>query len=581
MKKNLPVGFEDYKDIIDGNFYYVDKTMLIRELRDLGGKVNLFLRPRRFGKTLTLSMVKYFYEDTGDSKQNKEHQSLFNDKKIMDAPVEYRKNMTAFPVISLTLKSAKQGNFNESFSALKEAISNEFDRHKTMYQNLVNDSVKLKWKRLTEKKGRKGDYNTSLLFLSKCLHEVYGKRVIILIDEYDVPLESAYFYGYYDTMVKFIRTLFESALKTNPFLEFAVITGCLRISRESIFTGMNNLLMASVLDHYFDEHYGFTQNEMDDMLRYYERESRREDIRHWYNGYRIGKHNVYNPWSAVNSVRDIIKVENFVLKPFWANTSSNDIIKIAIEKSRPSDRTDLECLLAGNSIKKPIHEDITYADLTRSGDNLWNFMLFTGYLTAVSVWQEENGDIWAELVIPNKEVENIYRNKIREWFSDFIKQKDLSEFFKALVSGDALTVEKYLRDLIKETISYHDYAENYYHGILTGIFSVSQTHTVRSNRESGLGRPDIVLIPSSIREILVIIEIKVSKSAMDLEKDAQDALSQIEANDYESEYRTEGFKSFVHYGIAFYKKDAVARSQRSEARGQKLEIRSQKPEARS
>jgi len=560
--KRLPIGFEDYKDIIKGNYYYVDKTLLIRELHDVGGKVNLFLRPRRFGKTLTLSMLKYYYEDMGDKEQNAANRALFDGMKIMSEPEAYREHTTAYPVISLTLKSAKQRTFQEAFSALTESLAYEYNRHTTVSGKLSNEADRARWKQTVSRKGSREDYNTSLLFLSRCLYEVYGKRSVILIDEYDVPLESAYFNGYYEEMAGFIRSLFESALKTNPFLEFAVITGCLRISRESIFTGMNNLLVMSVLDNYFGEHYGFTQEELDGMLSYYHRESRMGDLRQWFNGYRIGGQYVYNPWSIVNSVWDILKVEGSPLKPYWANTSSNDIVRTAVEKSGARDRAEIETLLAGGALTKPIREDITYADLTRAGGNLWNFMLFTGYLTAASVWQEGN-DIVAELVIPNAEVKSIYRNTIHEWFNHIVRQKDLSGFYRAVVNGDAPAAEEYLRGVLAETISFHDYAENYYHGVLTGLLSGMETHIARSNRESGRGRPDITLTPLSVRGTVVIIEVKICPKATDLEKAAHTALTQIEKQGYEAEYRAEGYQTFVRYGAAFYKKDVVLRVYRA------------------
>ena len=554
--KILPVGFEDYKEIIDGNYYYVDKTGLIRKLRDTGGKVHLFLRPRRFGKTLTLSMLKYFYEDTGDPELNAANRALFDNMKIMGEPAPYRENMATHPVISLTLKSAKQNSLQDAAFVLKDVIVSEFRRHNAVYENFNNKSDKDRWNRIVSLKGDLMEYSTSLLFLSMRLSEAYGKRVVILIDEYDVPLESAYFRGYYDEMAGFIRSLFESALKTNPSLEFAVLTGCLRVSRESIFTGMNNLMIFSVLDDSFGEYYGFTQEEFDGMLRYYQVESRREDLRRWYNGYMIGGHKVYNPWSAVNSVREILLDEYAPLRPYWVNTSSNDIVRILVEKSSARERAELEALLAGGALTKPIREDITYADLTRPGDNLWNFMLFTGYLTAASAWQDGRG-IMAELVIPNEEVLSIYENKIREWFDDSMRQRDLSGFYKAVVDGCAREAEEFLRDVLEKTISYYDYSENYYHGILAGLFSGMETHVARSNRESGLGRPDMALVPLNIMGTVAIIEVKACEKATDMEIEAQAALEQIERQGYESEYRSEGYRSFVCYGAAFYKKSVV------------------------
>ena len=555
-QKILPVGLEDYKKIIDGNYYYVDKTMLIRKLRDSGGIAYLFLRPRRFGKTLTLSMLKYFYEDTGDTGRNAANRALFNDMKIMGEPASYRENMTALPVISLTLISAKKEDFKGAASVLKEIIASEFIRHNAIYEGLSNVTYRSRWDRIASLKGDLEEYATSLLFLSGRLHEAYGKKAVILIDEYDVPMENAYFKGYYDKMAGFIRALFESALKTNPSLEFAVLTGCLRVSRESIFTGMNNLLVMSVLDKRFGEYYGFTQDEFDEILRFYQIESRRDELRSWYNGYMIGGQTVYNPWSAVNSVNDIIEDEGAPLKPYWANTSSNDIVRTLAEKSGAQGRAELETLLAGGTLDKPIREDITYADLARPGDNLWNFALFTGYLTTASIWQDGR-DIMARLAIPNEEVASIYENNIREWFNDSVRQRDLSGFYKAVVEGNAHAAEDCLRDILEKTISYYDYAENYYHGILAGMFSGMETHIARSNRESGLGRPDMALIPLNIRGTVVIIEIKVCDKAMDMEKEAKAALEQIDRQNYKQEYRDEGYQSFVCYGAAFYKKNII------------------------
>jgi hypothetical protein len=466
--------------------------------------------------------------------------------------------MTAHPVISLTLKSAKQDTFQAAASNLKETIASEFMRHHAVYEEISNETYRDRWNRIVELKSDVEEYATSLLFLCGRLYEAYGKKAVILIDEYDVPLESAYFKGYYDKMVSFIRSLFESALKTNPSLEFAALTGCLRVSRESIFTGMNNFLFMFVIDKHFGEYYGFTQDEFDELLRYYQRESRRDDLRRWYNGYLIGDQKVYNPWSAVNSLHDIIEDEGSPLRPYWANTSSNDIVRTLAEKSGAQGRAELEALLAGGTLIKPIREDITYADLTRPGDNLWNFMLFTGYLTAASVWQDSRG-IMAELAIPNDEVKSIYENKIRDWFDESVRQRDLTGFYQAIVGGDANVAEEFLQDILGKTISYYDYAENYYHGILAGLFTGMETHIARSNRESGLGRPDLALIPVNIRGTVVIIEVKICEKALDMEKTALAALEQIATQNYESGYRDEGFQSFVCYGAAFYKKNIALR----------------------
>ncbi|MFP3152973.1 AAA family ATPase [Lachnospiraceae bacterium ZAX-1] len=326
----------------------------------------MFTRPRRFGKTLSLSMMKCFFEDTGDARKNAECAVLFQGTKIMSDTGKVQKYMGKYPVISLTLKSGKQADFEQSYYAMKESIAREFKRHLSIVDKIILADDREMFLRIAGRKGAKEDYNTSLQFLSECLHQVYQSRVIILIDEYDVPLENAYFKGFYDKMVDFIRSLFESALKTNDFLEFAVITGCLRISKESIFTGLNNLKIISILNETYDEHFGFTQSEVDDMLQFYGRESRSAEVRQWYNGYRFGNEDVYNPWSMINIMDKIRAKEEAFMEPYWANTSSNNIVHTLIEQANPSVQKEIEELMGGGTIEKPIHEDITYADIYKT-----------------------------------------------------------------------------------------------------------------------------------------------------------------------------------------------------------------------
>ena len=402
-RKTLPIGYEDFGEIISNNFYYVDKTLFIKELLDKKGKANLFTRPRRFGKTLNMSMLRYFFEDTGKEERNAENKKLFDGLEIMSAGEKYLSHMQKYPVISLSLKSAKQPTWELAYESLKEAIGNEFQRHNGILPQLQIDTDREKFNRLQKQKGESGDYITALAFLSKCLHESYGKTVIILIDEYDVPLENAYFNGFYQKMIDFIRSLFESALKTNPHLYFAVITGCLRITKESIFTGLNNFDNVSILSKIYDEYFGFTRKDVDELLASYDLTDKKEMIQKWYDGYLFGKTEIYNPWSIINYVKALTADPNEVPRTYWSNTSSNSIIHALIERADLSDRMEIEELIAGGTIEKPIHEEITYEDVYQSTDNLWNFLFFTGYLKNSGLRMIGN-QIYLALSIPNIEV---------------------------------------------------------------------------------------------------------------------------------------------------------------------------------
>jgi DNA-binding CsgD family transcriptional regulator len=553
MLKGLPIGYDDFKEIKQKNLYYVDKTDFIRELQVSGGKTTLFLRPRRFGKTLLLSALKYFYEDTGSEERNAEHRALFDGLKIMDAPAEYRSRMTSHPVINLTLQSTKQPDFGMAYDMIVYALAEEYSNHQSILPKL-NPTDQDSYQRIMAKKASKSEYCLALLFLSKCLKSAYGKNAVILIDEYDVPLENAYFKGFYEEMIGFIRSFFESALKTNPYLEFAVITGCLRISKESIFTGLNNLKIVSVLNEQFGEYYGFTQAEVDDMLEYYELSSRREDLRLWFDGYNFGQANVYNPWSMINSLDALITNASFLLRPQWANTSSNEIVKSLVEGADRGARADIEKLTDGGAVEKPIHEEVTYSEITKSGDNLWNFLFFTGYLTLKGL-RQQGVHLLAELCIPNMEVLYIYDTIIRDWFNGRMQGRDLSLLHKAILNGDTKKAVSAIQEILQESISFYDYAENYYHALLVGLLAKMPQHLVRSNRESGTGRLDIVLEPYNHQDTVIIIELKVTKEALKIKSKAKEALAQISSRHYEAEWRDEGYKKFLFYGIAFYKKN--------------------------
>ena len=554
--KPLPIGVDNFENLIRNGYYFADKTLFIRELLDMKGEVNLFTRPRRFGKTLNMSMLRCFFEKSGEDPA-----VLFSGTKILEAGEQYLSHMGRYPVISLSLKSMKQPSLELSLAMLKKAVGAEFSRH----WQAVHDSGKLtgaaleRYVRLRDLNGSDADYADALKYLSECLHACFGEKAVILIDEYDVPLENAWFHGFYDDVLFPVRSLFESALKTNDNLAFAVVTGCLRISRESIFTGLNNLRILSVTDDSCSEYFGFTQQDVDQMLAFYDLSDRTEAVKQWYDGYCFGNTEVYNPWSVINFVSSCRRNRNALPRPYWSNTSSNDIVRILVEKSDLSVRREIETLIEGSSITKPVHEDITYEDMQSTQDNLWNFLFFTGYLKKLREFQEEE-NIYIEMTIPNREVRYIYKNTVLHWFEEKTEKKELSPLYESILNGDDEKMAEILSENLMETISFYDYQESYYHGFLAGMLKNIGNYIVLSNREAGNGRPDIVLKYPSIRGKAVIIEIKVAGSWKELKKKCTEALKQIEEKDYEAELRREGYQNIMKYGVAFYKKECMVKS---------------------
>jgi hypothetical protein len=395
-------------------------------------------------------------------------------------------------------------------------------------------------------------FNSSLKFLSECLKRHYGKKVIILIDEYDVPLEKAYFQGYYADMIGFMRPFFHHAFKTNDSLHFAVLTGCLRVSKETIFTGLNNLNIVSIVSNEYGEYFGFTEDEMSEMLKYYQFVEKEQELRDWYNGYLFGDVTVYNPWSSIKYLGDLLSREPFP-KPHWANTSSNAIVRQLIDIADDEAREEIERLIQGETITKPIHEDIVYADITKDMNNLWNFLYFTGYLKKVN--KKQSGvENYFDLTIPNKEILYIYIRHIREWFEERVKEVDMTNLYTAVLSQDSLTFEDEIINLLSESISYMDSHENFYHGFLTGVLRGIKRYRTISNRESGNGRGDIFIKPLDLRKAAMIIEVKVADQPQQLEKESNEALLQIEKKKYYEELVHEGYTQIIKYGIAFYRK---------------------------
>ena len=549
----LPVGVENFEDLIQTGYYFVDKTLFIRELIDMKGKVNLFTRPRRFGKTLNMSMLRYFFE-MGKA----DNAELFQGMKIMDAGEEYLAHMGKYPVISISLKSMKQLTYDDAFYCLQEELAREFKRHDELLPRLLYKEDREKYLRFIGRKAETKEYLDSLKFLSECLFQCYGRKAIILIDEYDVPLENAYFSGFYDKMVSVIRALFESALKTNDNLEFAVITGCLRISKESIFTGLNNLKIMSITSRTYAEHFGFTPEEVEQILRDYGLEDNLKIVKQWYDGYRFGESEVYNPWSVINYVDSCYHDKKAFAKPYWSNTSSNSIVKNLIEQADISLKQEIERLIEGGTIEKPIHEDITYDDMNSTQDNLWNFLFFTGYLKKISE-RQEGETIYMEMAIPNSEVRYVYKNAVLRWFEERTEKKELKPLYESLLNGKADELAEILSENLMETISFYDYQESYYHGFLAGMLKNIGNYIVQSNRESGNGRPDILVRYPSVRGKAVIIEIKVSKTYQGMEEKCDEALNQIEEQKYEEALRQEGYRDILKYGVAFYRKECMVK----------------------
>ena len=515
-------------------------------------------RTRRFGKTLNMSMLRYFLNC-----EYPEAEKLFAGTKILEAGEEYREYMGKYPVISVTLKSMKQATYEESFYCLKEEIAREYLRHEKILDSLDQEEDREKFRRFVVWKAQPEEYLGALRFLSECLFQVYGKNSVILIDEYDVPLENAYFGGFYDRMVSLVRSLFESALKTNDYLEFAVVTGCLRISKESIFTGLNNLNVVSITNDTFAEYFGFTQEEVEKMLKDYGLEENLETVQKWYDGYRFGETEVYNPWSVINYVYSCYKNKQAFAKPYWSNTSSNSIVRSLIEHADISVKQEIEGLIEGGTIEKPIHEDITYDDMNSTQDNLWNFLFFTGYLKKISQ-RQEGETIYMEMAIPNSEVRYVYKNAVLRWFEEKIDKKtekrDLTPLYESLLNGDAGKMGEILSENLMETISFYDYQESYYHGFLAGLLRPIGNYIVESNRESGNGRPDILVRYPSVRGKAVILEIKVARSYQELEKKCEEALRQIEEQKYEEGLRREGYQDILKYGVAFYRKECMVKA---------------------
>lgn len=554
--KKLPIGIENFEEMHKEDFYYIDKTGLIRELLQNWGKVNLFTRPRRFGKSLNMSMLRCFFEIGRDH-------SVFQGLEISKEQALCEQYMGKFPVISVSLKGVSGRDFQAAKDMLATIIGGEAMRFQFLStSDRLSVEEKERYSRLMslalqpDAEIADAYLVSSLQVLSQLLVKHYGQNVVILIDEYDVPLDKAYQAGYYDEMVTLIRNLFSQALKTNDCLQFAVLTGCLRVSKESIFTGLNNPKVFSITDVRFDEYFGFTDREVRELLDFYGLQEHYDTINKWYDGYCFGKKGVYCPWDVINYVDDLCADPDARPRDYWSNTSSNDIVRRFIESAQNSTtKREIEQLIAGEAIQKEICQELTYRDLDKSINNLWSVLFTTGYLTQMG---RPAGDVY-KLKIPNLEIRRIFTKQIYEWFQESAEADGdtLNAFCEAFRTGDVAGIEKQFHEYLWNTISIRDTfvkgkKENFYHGILLGLLSYKASWAVSSNRESGEGYSDIVVEVGRER-LGIIIEVKYSEDG-NLEKGCAEALRQIEDNDYEEVLRENGMQTILKYGIACYKK---------------------------
>lgn len=554
-KLMLPTGIEDFKEIRTDDYYYVDKTALIEQVLDKRSKVTLFTRPRRFGKTLNMSMLRYFFETGTDSK-------LFNGLYISQNAELCEKYMGKYPVIAISLKGVDADSYTKAKAQIIKIINREARRHRFLLKSENLDSFdKELLTQLLSRQMEEDTITSSLQELTEVLEAHFSKKVVVLIDEYDVPLAKAYENGYYDKMVLLIRNLFGNVLKTNDSLAFAVLTGCLRIAKESIFTGLNNFKVYSITNTEFDETFGFTNEEVRKMLVYYGLDSHFEEVKAWYDGYRFGNADVYCPWDVVNYCEDHKKNTNAELQNYWMNTSGNEVIQHFVDSMNDPHmltKSELELLVSGDTVVKQVDEMITYKELYSNIDNMWSTLFMTGYLTQRG--KEPDGRY--HLAIPNREICDCMVRRVLALFKRSVSQNQelLRSFCNAMLASDASTMEHALTEYMGKTISIRDsfaksIRENFYHGLLIGILGSQGAWKATSNKESGDGFSDILIeVNEDDLRIGMVLELKYSKTENALDKECDDALQQIEDKNCDQELREKGYTKILKYGIAFYHK---------------------------
>ena len=562
MRKKLPIGIDGFEKIRTNDFYYVDKTLFIKELLQNWGEVNLFTRPRRFGKSLNMSMLKCFFEIGSEP-------ALFDGLGIMQEKNLCEEYMGKFPVISISLKSVDGLKCESAIAALRTVIGNEAGRFRFLREsskldeddkNSYNQLVNVEIKGNTKYNMTDAVLTDSLQTLSQLLAKHYDQKVILLIDEYDVPLDKAFQAGYYDEMVSLIRNLLGNVLKTNDSLYFAVLTGCLRISKESIFTGLNNLKVHTISDTRYDEFFGFTNADVDEMLRFYDLSSYRDVIRDWYDGYCFGDTDVYCPWDVINYCDELLAAPSAPPKNYWANTSGNDLILRMLKKADQTTKDEVEELLNGGQITKRLKQELTYRDIDDSIENVWSVLYATGYLTGTHV-EQADADIF-RLWIPNGEIRKLFYELVEDWFREETRADTarINRFCAAFLKGDAATIQDMLHDYLWDSISVRDTAvrrnmkENFYHGMLLGLLRSQDSWLVKSNAETGEGYNDISI--QTPDRVGMIIELKYADNSS-LETACSEALKQIEVKKYAEGLKRRGMKKIFKYGIAFCEKECM------------------------
>ena len=550
-RKKLPVGIDSFEKLRREGFYYVDKTRLIIDLLKNWGEVNLFTRPRRFGKTLNMSMLKSFFE-IGTDKTLFDGLAISEEKELCEA------YMGKFPVVFVSLKDVDGLTFENAYGKLRDILRAEISRLSFLMQSeQIAEDDKYSFERFLREQDTLDDVQKSLKMLSSLLYQHYGQKVILLIDEYDVPLDKAFQHGYYKEMVALIRGLFGRALKTNDFLQFAVLTGCLRVSKESIFTGLNNFKVLSIADSRFDEHFGFTDAEVKQLLEDYGLSDHYDETKDWYDGYRFGHTDVYCPWDVINYVdllRDDPQAEP---QAFWINSSGNDLVKRFVDKADKTTQDEIERLIAGEAIEKAVRLELTYGEIDNSIDNLWSVLFTTGYLTQAG--RVERGVY--KLIIPNREVREVFVFQIQEWFKNTVvrDEKPMQAFCQAFLDGNAEEIQRRLTIILGKMISIldtkakDDQKENFYHGLLLGLLRSEPNWLILSNVESGEGFSDILIEPED-PDAGMVIEVKYSPTLAGMESACQAAMAQIKEKHYDERLRNEGRENITAFGIAFWKK---------------------------
>ena len=550
-RKKLPVGIDSFEKLRREAFYYVDKTGLIIDLLNNWGEVNLFTRPRRFGKTLNMSMLKSFFEIGSD-------RTLFDGLAISKETTLCEAYMGKFPVVFVSLKGVDGLTFEDAYGMLRRILRSEVFRLSFLAESKkVLDKEKAAFERFLNEQDTMDDVQESLKMLSSLLYQHYGQKTILLIDEYDVPLDKAFQHGYYKEMVALIRSLFGQALKTNDYLQFAVLTGCLRVSKESIFTGLNNFKVLSITDSRFDEHFGFTDAEVKALLDNYNLTAHYGETREWYDGYRFGSVDVYCPWDVINHVDRLCGEPNAEPQAYWINTSGNDLVKHFVDKADKTTQGEIERLIAGEAIEKAVRLELTYNEIDNSIDNLWSVLFTTGYLTQAGKVERSV----YKLIIPNREVREVFILQIQEWFKETVVQdeKPMQAFCKAFLDGNAEEIQKRLTVILGKMISIldtkakDDQKENFYHGLLLGLLRSEPNWLILSNAESGDGFSDILIEPED-PDTGIVIEVKYSPTLAGMESVCVTALEQIKSKRYDERLRNEGREHITAFGIAFCKK---------------------------